>query len=157
MSDVHSRRMAGFMLRSLEAEDALMPVDTQLALMLPRSLRNWISGRLRKPPALNVIDTLADVYPANENDEAKIRQFVGILRSLAIKRKCAVLLLGNPSLTGCNSGTGMSGSTAWDNSVWSRLYLSRISDNGFEPDADARVLSTKKANYERAGGAINLK
>jgi RecA-family ATPase len=64
---------------------------------------------------------------------------------------------GHPSLTGLNSGSGTSGSTAWNNSVRSRLYLSRIADNGFEPDPDARVLSTKKANYGRTGGEINLK
>lgn len=39
----------------------------------------------------------------------------------------------------------------------SRLYLSRITDKGFEPDPDARVLSTKKANYGRTAGEINLK
>jgi RecA-family ATPase len=100
---------------------------------------------------------LADVYPANENDRTKVRQFVGILRRLAIKRDCAVLVLGHPSLTGLHSGTGTSGSTAWNNSVRSRLYLSRVTDNGFEPDMDVRVLSTKKANYGRAGGEINLK
>ena len=66
-------------------------------------------------------------------------------------------LCGHPSLTGLNSGTGTSGSTAWNNSVRSRLYLSRITDNGFEPDPDARVLSTKKANYGRTVGEINLK
>ena len=104
-----------------------------------------------------MIDTLADVYPANENDRAKVRQFISILRGLALKRKCAVLLLGHPSLAGLNSGSGTSGSTAWNNSVRSRLYLSRITDNGYEADPDARVLSTKKANYGRTGGEINLK
>ena len=67
------------------------------------------------------------------------------------------MLLGHPSLTGLNSGTGTSGSTAWNNSVRSRLYLSRIVQDGYEADPDARVLSTKKANYGRTGDEINLK
>ena len=149
--------LSGLTLRSLAGEDALLAVDTQLALMQTALFEELDKRAAEEAPVLIVIDTLADVYPANENDRAKVRQFVGILRGLAIKRKCAVLLLGHPSLTGLNSGTGTSGSTAWNNSVRSRLYLSRISDNGFEPDADARVLSTKKANYGRTGGEINLK
>ncbi len=149
--------LSGLTLRSLAGEDALLAVETQIALMQSALFEELDKRAAEETPALIVIDTLADVYPANENDRAKVRQFVGILRGLAIKRKCAVLLLGHPSLTGLNSGTGTSGSTAWNNSVRSRLYLSRITDNGFEPDPDARVLSTKKANYGRTGGEINLK
>lgn len=107
-------------------------------------------------PALVIIDTLADVYPANENDRAKVRQFIGILRGLALRQKCAVMLLGHPSLTGLNSGSGTSGSTAWNNSVRSRLYLERIIQDGYEPDPDKRLLSTKKANYGRIGGEIGM-
>lgn len=149
--------LSGLTLRSLAGEDALLAVETQIALMQSALFKELDKRAVEEAPALIVIDTLADVYPANENDRAKVRQFVGILRGLAIKRKCAVLLLAHPSLTGLNSGTGTSGSTAWNNSVRSRLYLSRITDNGFEPDPDARVLSTKKANYGRTGGEINLK
>lgn len=149
--------LSGLTLRSLAGEDALLAVDSQIALVQSALFQELDKRAAGEAPALIVIDTLADVYPANENDRAKARQFVGILRGLAIKRKCAVLLLGHPSLTGLNSGTGTSGSTAWNNSVRSRLYLSRITDNGFEPDSDARVLSTKKANYGRTGGEIRLK
>ena len=107
-------------------------------------------------PALIVIDTLADVYPANENDRAKVRQFVGILRGLAIRQNCAIMLLGHPSLSGLSSGTGASGSTAWNNSVRSRIYLSRIIQDGYEPDPNRRMLTTKKANYGKVGGEIAL-
>lgn len=149
--------LTGLTLRSLAGEDALLAVDSQLALMQSALFEELDERAAEEGPVLIVIDTLADVYPANENDRAKVRQFVGILRGLAIERECAVLLLGHPSLTGLNSGTGTSGSTAWNNSVRSRLYLSRITDNGYEADPDARVLSTKKANYGRTGGEINLK
>lgn len=149
--------MAGLTLRSLAGEDALLAVDSQLALMKTALFEELDARAAEDTPALIVIDTLADVYPANENDRAKVRQFVGILRGLALKHECAVMLLAHPSLTGLNSGTGASGSTAWNNSVRSRLYLSRISDNGYEADPDARVLTTMKANYGRIGGAINVR
>jgi len=47
------------------------------------------------------------------------------------------------------TGTGLSGSTAWNNSVRSRLYLERQKGKNAEPDEDpdARVLRRMKANY----------
>ena len=127
-------------------------------MLLQSELFNELDKRAEdENPDLIVIDTLADVFPANENDRAKVRQFIGILRGLALKRNCAVVLLSHPSLTGMNSGTGTSGSTAWNNSVRSRLYLERIIQDGYEPDPDARRLSSKKANYARTGGEIMLR
>ncbi|WP_373486907.1 AAA family ATPase [Blastomonas sp.] len=149
--------IAGMTLRSLAGEDALLAVESQVTLMASELFKELDSRAADETPALIVIDTLADVYPANENDRAKVRQFIGILRGLALKRDCAVLLLGHPSLTGLASGTGSSGSTAWNNSVRSRLYLSRITDGGYEMDPDRRVLTTMKANYGRVGGETHMK
>lgn len=149
--------LQGLTIRSLAGEDALLAVESQLALMQSELFKELDARAATETPALIVIDTLADVYPANENDRAKVRQFVGILRSLAINHKCAVMLLGHPSLAGLSSGSGTSGSTAWNNSVRSRLYLSRITDNGFEADPDRRVLTTMKANYGRIGDETHMK
>lgn len=142
---------------SLAGQNALLAVESGLGLIASELFKQLEDLADCEDPALVVIDTLADVYPANENDRAKVRQFIGILRSLAINHRCAVLLLGHPSLTGLNSGSGTSGSTAWNNSVRSRLYLERIHDDGYEPDPDARLLSTKKANYGRVGDETKLK
>lgn len=147
----------GLTLRSLAGEDALLAVDSQVALMQTELFKELDRQAASDAPSLIVIDTLADVYPSNENDRAKVRQFIGILRGLALKRGCAVLLLGHPSLTGLSSGTGASGSTAWNNSVRSRLYLSRITDGGFEADPDRRVMTTMKANYGRVGEETHMK
>jgi RecA-family ATPase len=54
-------------------------------------------------------------------------------------------------------GTG--GSTAWNNTMRSRMYLTkpeRENDDDPLPDPDARILSRKKANYARAGEEIGL-
>lgn len=150
--------MSGLTLRTLAGEDALLAVETKIALM-QTTLFDEIEARAKgEQPVLIVLDTLADMYPANENDRAKVRQFIGILRGLAIRNRCAVVLLSHPSLTGMNSGSGTSGSTAWNNSVRSRLYLERIiSDTGHEADPDERRLTTKKANYGRVGSEMLLK
>lgn len=148
--------LAGLTLRSLAGEDALLAIEGQMKLLETALFAELEARAEADSPALIVIDTLADVYPSNENDRAKVRQFIGILRGLAIKRRCAVVLLAHPSLTGLSNGTGLSGSTAWNNSVRSRLYLKRITDDGYEPDPDARILSTMKANYGRTGDELHL-
>ena len=149
--------LRGLTLRSLAGEDALLAVDGQFSLMKSELFNELEQRAADESPKLIVIDTLADVYPANENDRAKVRQFVGILRGLALRRKCAVVMLAHPSLTGISSGTGNSGNTAWNNSARSRLYLNRITDGGFEADPDRRVLTTMKANYGPKGGETNIK
>lgn len=144
-------------IRSLAGEDALLAVDTHVALAASSLLEELeAAAKAERDLRVIVLDTLADLYPANENDRAKVRQFIGILRGLAIRLRIAVLLLGHPSLSGLMSGSGSSGSTAWNNSVRSRLYLERIENEGHEPDPDRRRLTTKKANYGRVGEEIML-
>lgn len=106
-------------------------------------------------PELIVLDNLADIYSANENVRSEARQFVSRLRALAMETGCAILLLAHPSLSGLNSGSGTSGSTAWSNSVRSRLYLTRPRTD--LPDPDIRLLETMKANYGKVGGTIELR
>ena len=108
-------------------------------------------------PKLIVLDTLADIFPGNENDRAQVRHFVGLLRGLAIRHRCAVLTLAHPSLSGMATGTGASGSTAWNNSVRSRLYFERIKSEGYESDPDARRLKVMKNNYGRIGEEIAVR
>ena len=110
-------------------------------------------------PALVILDTLADVFGGNEIVRTEARQFIGLLRGLAIEAGCAVVLLAHPSLSGIASGRGSSGSTAWVNSVRSHLYLDRPTDDhtGAEVISDVRFLRTRKANYSAAGGIIRLR
>lgn len=145
-------------LRSLAGEDALLTAldartGIQKATALFREIDRYMAD-LR--PAVLVLDTLADLFPGNENDRGQARQFIGLLRGLAIRHSCAVVLLAHPSLSGIQSGTGMSGSTGWHNSVRSRLYLRRVIQGDEEPNPDARVLETMKANYGPTGDEIGL-
>jgi len=107
-------------------------------------------------PALLVLDTLADLHSANENDRQQVRQFVGFIRRLALRHDCAVVVLAHPSKAGLSTGSADSGSTGWGNSVRSRLYLDRIRVDGIEPDSDARRLTVKKLNYGRTGHEVTL-
>lgn len=145
-------------LRSLAGEDALLAtLDLRSATLRASDLFRELDAFLAElRPVVLVLDTLADLFPGNENDRTQARQFIGLLRGLAMRHHCAVVLLAHPSLSGMQSGAGTSGSTGWSNSVRSRLYLRRVLQGEEEPNPDARVLETMKANYGPTGGEIAL-
>src|SRR5262249_38770422 len=64
----------------------------------------------------------------------------------------------HPSLAGISSGTGSSGSTAWDATFRSRAYLRRpVTEEGEEePDPYRRELERVKANYARRDETLQL-
>lgn len=109
-----------------------------------------VSQAMALRPKLIVIDPSADVFGGDEINRAQVRKFVSMLRALAMDLDCAVLLLSHPSLAGMNTGTGTSGSTAWNNSVRSRLYLEITSP-------DTRVLTVVKANHGRVGEKVEMR
>ena len=108
---------------------------------------------------LVVIDTAADTFGGNENVRSHVRQFIALLTRLALELDGAVLLLAHPSLTGKTTGRGDSGSTAWGNSVRSRIYLhaSEKVSGGGNPAPDIRILSRLKANYATANVDLTLR
>ncbi len=145
-------------LRSLAGEDALLAaLDVRTGILRASDLHRELDAFLTElRPVVLVLDTLADLFPGNENDRAQVGQFVSLLIGLAIRHQCAVVLLSHPSLSGMQSGAGTSGSTGWSNSVRSRLYLHRVIQGEEEPNPDARILATMKANYGPTGQEIAL-
>ena len=145
--------LSNLILRSLAGEDALLAVaDSRQGTLQTTPLLTELDQTIGDHGArFLVLDTLADFHSGQENDRATARQFIGILRGLALRHDCTILLLAHPSLTGISSGSGLSGSTAWSNSVRSRLYFERVTEDGYEPDPDQRRLSTKKSNYGKTG------
>ncbi|WCR58325.1 AAA family ATPase [Wolbachia endosymbiont of Ctenocephalides felis wCfeJ] len=97
-------------------------------------------------PKLVILDTAADLFGGNENNRSHVRQFIqNCCGRIAEVIKGAVLLCAHPSDSGIVRKTGTGGSTAWNNSVRSRWYLSRPEKAGTSPND--RVLSRMKANY----------
>lgn len=76
-----------------------------------------------------VIDTAADVFGGNENIRNQVRQFIAALTRIAMEIDGAVILCAHPSIDGMSKGHGFAGSTAWNNSVRSRLYLTRPAED----------------------------
>jgi RecA-family ATPase len=93
-------------------------------------------------PVLVSVDTAADTYGGNENIRGEVRQFIQQgLTKIATDHNCGVLLMAHPSAAGVATGTGSSGSTGWENTVRSRLYLH------MEDVTERRILRRRKANY----------
>jgi RecA-family ATPase len=133
-------------------KDAVMGLPDKTGVIKPTPL--WATVKTlvdQVKAALIILDTRADIYGGDEIDRPQVRQFVGQLRGLAVERQCTVMMAEHPSQNGRNTGTGESGSTAWHNSVKSRLYLTRSEDED-EQDPDLRILKTKKANYAAGVG-----
>lgn len=107
---------------------------------------------------LLVLDTIADLFGGNEIIRAQVNFFVKSVCGAFIKEAKAagftlsILLLSHPSQAGRNSGTGESGSTAWNNAVRARLYLTRPEDG----IAEQRVLTRKKSNYSSSGDDVKI-
>ncbi len=113
----------------------------------------------RREARLAVIDTAADTFGGDEIRRSEVRQFIAsCLGRFAREIDGVVLVLAHPSLSGMASGSGSGGSTAWSNTVRSRLYLERPTpEDGEKPDDGARILTTKKANYAATGREIRLR
>lgn len=153
--EAHSRTLADlddFRVRPMADADALLSVPDRAGIMQPTPLWASIAKEARDfQPKLIALDTAADLFGGDEIKRGQVRQFIGMLRKLAIEIDCAIILLSHPSVQGMQSGSGLSGSTGWNNSVRSRLYLTPDKD-----DTDRRLLTTKKSNYGKTGGEMKL-
>jgi RecA-family ATPase len=146
-------------LLSLVGRETLMAVPDRSGVIQPTKLFTQLcEAACDIRPKLVVLDNAADIYGGSENDRAQVRRFIAMLAGLALTADCGVLLTSHPSLTGISSGSGLSGSTAWNASVRSRLYFKRATtERDEEPDPDLRQLETVKSNYARTGECLTLR
>jgi RecA-family ATPase len=147
----------------LAGKDAILAAPTARGGLLEATpLFGKLKALVEKhKPILLVLDTLADLFGGNEIEKVHARAFISMLRGLALKHGCAIVLLSHPSQSGMASGSGTSGNVAWNNSVRSRLYFERVvtwvDNRKVEVDHDLRLLSTKKANRARHGTAFYVR
>lgn len=138
---------------SLAGLDALMAVPGQGGRVLePTAVYGALCAYVEKHrPSAIVLDTLANLFGGDEVNRAQVRQFVTMLTAIAIDFGTTVVLLSHPSVAGMSSNSGISGSTAWNNSVRSRLYMRR------DDQSDVRIIEVKKANYGETGTQIRVR
>ena len=55
---------------------------------------------------LLVLDAAADLYGGEENNRSQVRAFIQLLRGIALRNECAVVLLSHPSVEAMKTGRG---------------------------------------------------
>jgi len=146
----------GLHLMPLAGNDALLGVPERAGgIIQPTPLfERLLLTATNVKPVLIVLNSAADLFAGNENNRSEVRQFVGLLRRLAIASGGAVLLTSHPSLSGLSTDSGLSGSTAWNNSVRSRLFFKASESD--DPRSDQRELIVRKNNYGPAGEVVRM-
>jgi RecA-family ATPase len=104
------------------------------------------------------IDTLSRAFSGSEIDRGQVYAFAMHMQKLAMVANGAVTVLSHPSLAGINSGSGLSGSTAWHGAFRFRQYLTSMKpEAGEQPDNDLRQLDFKKNQYGPIGESVVLR
>jgi RecA-family ATPase len=149
----------GLHLISLAGQDAILATASRSGKIEPTALYAKLleaAGDIK--PKMITIASLANVYAGSEIDRSQVQQFVGLLTRLAIRADGSVTQIAHPSLTGINSGTGLSGSTQWHNAVRARFYLKGVKpEDGELPDNDLREIEFKKNQYGQISGRLVLR
>jgi RecA-family ATPase len=98
------------------------------------------------------IDTLSRAFAGDEINRVQVYAFANYMQKIAMVADGSVTILSHPSLAGMNSGSGISGSTAWHGAFRFRQYLAGVkAEPGEQPDGDLRQLEFKKNQYGRCG------
>jgi RecA-family ATPase len=141
--------MGNLHLMSFAGKDATLAISGRDGIVRPTALfERLYQSACKIQPKLITLDTVSDIFVGSENDRPQVRQFVALARRLAMDANAAVLICSHPSLTGISTGTGLSGTTGWHNSVRGRIYLMPAkTEAGEEPDQDLRQLEFMKNNY----------
>ena len=80
--------------RSTVGEGALLASKARDGTLVPSPLAAEIEGFASEIGAkLIVLDTLANLYPGHENDRAQVTQFVDIVKGIALRCDCAIVVL----------------------------------------------------------------
>jgi RecA-family ATPase len=142
--------------RSAVADQAeLVEIDEQQGIRPTAYYHTVEQAALDFGARLIILDAATNLYGADEIKRRQVNSYIGLLRKLAIKIDGAVVLLAHPSAQGISTGSGLSGSTHWNNAVRSRLYFTRTT--GEDADPDERTLTSLKANYAPTGGILRVR
>jgi RecA-family ATPase len=104
------------------------------------------------------IDTLSRAFAGSEIDRVQVYDFANHMQALAKVAGGSVTVLSHPSLQGMQSGSGISGSTAWHGAFRFRQYLTSVKlEAGEQPESDLRQLEFKKNQYDHLGQTVVLR
>ena len=99
---------ADFHFKALAGEDALLATFDRTAQVMratPLLEQRGDSASEHLGAIACVLDTSADVFGGDEINRQQVRQFVGLLRRVCIRRDVSTFCLSHPSLSGMASGS----------------------------------------------------
>lgn len=110
--------------------------------------------KLAKGADLVIVDNASDAYGGDEIQRRQVRAFIRSLGWIARDNDASVLLLAHVDKNTSRArkaegGEGYSGSTAWHNSVRSRLFMTRDAEGGL-------LLEHQKTNFGKLREPLNL-
>lgn len=133
-----------------DATLAMEVSDDGIRRLMPTALMERV-GNACNGAGLIVVDNASDAYGGNENERRQVRTFIRALTQLARANDAGLLLLAHIDKSAArNGGNGnaYSGSTAWHNSVRSRIALLS--------EGDGIVLTHEKAQYSKPAEPVRL-
>jgi RecA-family ATPase/DNA polymerase I-like protein with 3'-5' exonuclease and polymerase domains len=149
----------GLHLTSLVGQDTVMATVSRSGIVEPTLLYTRLlqaAGDIK--PTMIGIAAAANVFAGDENNRSQVQQFVNLTTRLAIVANGALVLITHPSITGINTGSGLSGSTQWHNAVRARFFLrSPKAEPGEQPNNDLREIEFKKNQYGAMADCIPLR
>lgn len=140
-----------------EMENTMLYVDRNFDLAETKLWNDLLATCERDEPNLVVLDGLWNIYDGPENNRSMAYKVVTKLKELPHRMRdsldidTTLLLTAHPSMSGQQSGSGTSGSTAWNGAFRFRMLLERPEDRGLE-----RVLKSMKQNYGSDDGAVPM-
>jgi RecA-family ATPase len=155
----------GFKALAYAGKDAVLAEFDRNGRIRPTALfQDLYAEAVALRPSAVAIDTVSDVFLGDEIKRDQVRQFGSLMRKLAIDANTAAILSSHPSLSGMKSGSGLSGSTQWHNTVRARAYFKKPTSeddegNGDEtkPDDGRRELHFLKNQFGPLGHRIALR
>ncbi|MDX0029730.1 AAA family ATPase [Sinorhizobium meliloti] len=141
---------------TLTADKALFSGQRNGASKTPlfAALENTVAAMM---PVAIFLDNRAQLCDIDELNRSAATKVGNHLHLLAKAWNAAVVVLAHPSLSGLNSKTGNSGSTAWLNSVRNQVNMVRPDDAEGGADDGRRQLIVPKANYGPMGRVMNVR
>lgn len=122
--------------------------------MKPSNRMAQLESLISRTGATHVaLDNVAHLFAGNEIIRNQVAAFLGMLEGLAQRINGGVTLIGHPN----KSGAEFSGSTAWENQVRSRVFLSNPTSADDGNDPDARLITNSKPNYAQRGQRIDFR
>jgi RecA-family ATPase len=148
-----SRATSLHLLGKEDLPDPVLGVGRDGVVTPTETFRRLLATAEKLRAGLVIADPVAELFAIDENRRAEAAAAVRLAGKLCEASGAAVVLVSHPSLTGLVSGSGTSGSTAWNGAVRARLFMTAPDKR----NTSLRRLEIMKSNFGPTGKAIDMR